>query len=139
MSDYAGNTREVARRDLPRHPKARHTWAQDGLDEWEYFDNMPMQADGDIGESTGKPRHSTKGSDFDLMFDPEVDGYMAKLLHGNASIEVTASYSTVTPGAVVIFLDIPEPLANHRIRIDVNNGAVWDAVPNTGQSWPIDN
>lgn len=48
------NPADAARWHLPAHPTAKHTWL---VEDDDGFDQLPMFADGELGEPSGAPRH----------------------------------------------------------------------------------
>lgn len=59
--DTGPRTATTTRLALPPHPTARHGFGKPaGVTDEEYYDEMPMWEDGDIGDPTGAPRHRAK-------------------------------------------------------------------------------
>lgn len=50
--------RDGYRQHLPAHPTAKHTWPRpNGVSEFAHYDELPMDASGEIYEHTDRPRH----------------------------------------------------------------------------------
>ena len=80
------SSRETARALLADHPVHKHTWAMPlGVSDSEFFDEMPMRADGEFYDPTDRPRHRVWQADDIAAFTNSAHEHSGEYQHGSGA------------------------------------------------------